>query len=162
VNGRVIATAVACGVLLLAPAATSEDSWGYDLAHELMSPFCPGRTLASCPSEKADEMRIWILMQETAGAERDDVISQLVARYGKGILPAPPPDDATGIVGYAVPILAIVLGAPLVFWLLRRLTASGGPASGASSAKPVPATGGAPGDAELAAEVDRELRKLDA
>ena len=61
-------------------------------------------------------------------------------------------------------ILAIVLGAPLVFWLLRRLTAPEGSAAAAAGPAPkaAPATGGALADADLAAEVDRELRELDA
>ncbi len=143
----------------LAFPAWSADSWGYQISHELMSPFCPGRTLAACPSDKADELRSWILLQEAAGASREDVEATLVKRYGEQILPAPLPRDLTGIAGYAVPILAIVAGAPLVFWLLRRLTAS--PASSvASLSTPAPAAG--PIDDDLAAEVDRELRELDA
>ena len=144
----------------LALPAWSADSWGYQISHELMSPFCPGRTLASCPSDKADELRIWILMQEAAGASREDVEAQLVARYGVEILPAPSADDATGIAGYAVPILGIVAGPLLVFWLLRRLTGPppGEPAGGTGA--PVRAAG--PVDDDLAAEVDRELRELDA
>ena len=28
--------------------AEDEEPWAYDLASDLMSPFCPGRTVASC------------------------------------------------------------------------------------------------------------------
>ena len=134
--------------------AAGQDTWGYEIAHELMSPFCPGRTLSACPSAKADELRVWILMQESAGASREEVEAQLVERFGEKILPAPPAEDVSGIVGYFVPIFAIVAGAPLVWWLLRRLTAG----SGASAV----ATESGPLDPALAAEVDRELRELDA
>ena len=150
----------------LALPAWSADSWGYQISHELMSPFCPGRTLASCPSDKADELRIWILMQEAAGASREDVEAELVARYGVEILPAPSADDVTGIAGYAVPILGIVAGPPLVFWLLRRMArpprGEPGGASGTSDRAADSDRAARPVDDDLAAEVDRELRELDA
>jgi len=144
-------------LVLAAPASRAAESWGYELAHELLSPFCPGRTLASCPSDKADELRIWILMQEAAGASREEVEDELVVRYGESILPAPPPRDVTALAGYAVPILALVAGAPLVLWLLRRLRAS-------PPAALQPAVSGPAGqsDDDLAAEVDRELRERSA
>ncbi len=151
---RAILVAGICAVL--APAAWAEGSWSGDLAHELMSPFCPGRTLATCPSDKAAELVAWMKLQETAGASRDEVEAQLVARFGEQILPAPPPRDFIAIAGYAVPILAIVAGAPLVFRLLRRLT---DPAPGDGPSAPLPA---GPVDGELAAQVDRELRERSA
>jgi len=141
-------------VLWVAPAAAQQDTWGYKIAHELMSPFCPGRTLSACPSAKADELRVWILMQEAAGASREEVEAELVERYGERILPAPPAEDVSGIVGYVVPILAIVAGAPLLWWLLRRLTATTGESAPTAEVGPL--------DPALAAEVDRELRELDA
>ena len=149
-------------LVLAVSASAQENTWGYELSHELMSPFCPGRTLASCPSSKADELRVWILMQEAAGASREDVEAELVERYGQAILPAPPAEDATGIVGYAVPILAIVGGAPLVFWLLRRLTTPTGAAATQRPAVGRPAPADGPVDDEFAARVDRELRERDA
>lgn len=148
--------AVALVGLAIAIASPAADGWGYRIAHELMSPFCPGRTLAACPSEKADELRVWILLQESAGASREEVEEQLVARYGSDILPAPAPDDAAGVAGYAVPLLAIVAGPPLVFWFLRRLSAPA-PSGGLSAEPP----SGEPIDPELAAEVDRQLGELD-
>ena len=155
--GSLARAVVAAGLsLMLVGPALSEEGWGYQISHELMSPFCPGRTLASCPSEKADELRLWILLQESAGATREEVESQLVARYGSEILPAPAPDDAAGIAGYAVPTLAIVAGLPLVVWLLRRLTgpaASGGETGALQTAVPE----GDALDPDLAAEIDREL-----
>ena len=51
-------------------AAAAEEGWGYELANELMSPYCPGRALAECPSPQAGELRQWILDQERAGVPR--------------------------------------------------------------------------------------------
>lgn len=149
-------------VLCVAAPGVCEEGWGYQIAHELMSPFCPGRTLAACPSGKADELRVWILLQESAGATREAVEEQLVERYGREILPAPAPDDAAGIAGYAVPILALVAGLPLVIWLLSRLTAPS-PGQGTQAAGSPRPDGELADieDAELAAEIDRQLGDLE-
>jgi hypothetical protein len=59
-----------------APAANPGDTapaWAYDLPNDLMSPFCPGRSLADCPSPDAASLRMWILVQAVAGRTRADV-----------------------------------------------------------------------------------------
>ena len=73
-----------------------------------MSPFCPGRTLASCPSPQAAELVQWIVMQEAAGATREEVIEILVERYGEEILGAPPAEGIT-LWAYVFPVLGFVL-----------------------------------------------------
>ena len=75
-----------------APAANPGDtapSWAYDLPNDLMSPFCPGRSLADCPSPDAASMRMWILVQAAAGRTREDVEAELFERYGEMIRSAP-------------------------------------------------------------------------
>ena len=76
-------------VALIAGAAQARD-WGYDLGDELMSPFCPGRSLATCPSPNAAELVQWIVTQEAAGVTREQVIEILIERFGEEILGAPP------------------------------------------------------------------------
>ena len=85
------------GVVLLAAAAmllaaldvgAAEESWGYALGHDLMSPFCPGRTLANCPSPNAAELVQWIVLQEAAGVTREQVVEILIERFGEEILGA--------------------------------------------------------------------------
>ena len=70
---RTLPAALLLALALAAPAAAESPeapSWAYSLAHELMSPYCPGRSLHECPSPQADELRLWILDQEQAGATR--------------------------------------------------------------------------------------------
>ncbi len=73
--------------LLAAPVLAEGDpvGWAYELSGELMSPFCPGRTLAECPSPQADELRLWIITQEAAGATRAEVERTLYQRFGDSI-----------------------------------------------------------------------------
>lgn len=143
------AAALAAALLLAwapAPAVAAEpESWGYDLSHDLMSPFCPGRTLATCPSPQASELVQWIVMQEAAGASREQVVEMLIERYGEEILGAPPAEGIT-LWAYVVPVLGFLVGGGLAFLVLRRIVASGpvlaGPVAG-GAAVGGPAVGGA-------------------
>lgn len=104
-----------------APAAPPGDGerWAYDLAHELMSPYCPGRALAECPSPQADQLRLWILSRAEAGASREAVERELFDHFGDAIRQAPRA-EGIGLVAYAVPAVFVVAGAALLVVFLRR------------------------------------------
>ena len=144
-------------------------SWAYDLAGDLMSPFCPGRTVASCPSPQATELIQWIAMQEAAGATREEVVAMLVAKHGEEILGAPPAKGIT-LWAYVFPVLGFVAFGGIAAVVLRRIvspaavggadpagvvpaTAATAPASGAA----LPPAGRYAGAEELARIVDAEL-----
>jgi cytochrome c-type biogenesis protein CcmH/NrfF len=123
---RVKAAAIAGLVLaLLAPVAAGteapaeQERWAYALAHELMSPYCPGRALAECPSPEADKLRRWIVDQARAGATREEVEEQLHRTFGDKIRQAPRA-EGVGLVAYAVPVSFLAIGAFLLFRFLRR------------------------------------------
>jgi len=108
-----------------APALSEEpEGWAYAMPNELMSPFCPGRTLADCTSPQAASLRMWITVQAAAGRTRSDVEEELMERYGDVLRPAP---RATGfgIAAYAFPVIAFLAGGVVVFVFLRRQTRSG-------------------------------------
>jgi cytochrome c-type biogenesis protein CcmH len=106
------------------PAGGAESQYGYALAHELMSPFCPGRTLAACPSDKAAELRQWILLQEAAGATREEVVTALEARYGE-VIRSSPEAEGWGLAAWLLPGVALLVGALGVWAMLRRMTRGG-------------------------------------
>ncbi len=109
-------------VLLSAPvalAAAEPEGWSYELAHELMSPYCPGRTLAECPSSKADTLRMWLQVQEASGRSVEEVKAELVERFGDRVLSAPRP-EGFGLAAYVLPVLAFVTGGLLVWRFLRK------------------------------------------
>jgi cytochrome c-type biogenesis protein CcmH/NrfF len=116
---------------------TAEDSWGYDIAHELMSPYCPGRTLATCPSPQAAELVQWIVMQEAAGVSQEQVIEMLIERFGEDILGAPPAEGMT-LWAYIFPVLGFLVGGGAAFLALRKIVGGGG----ISEATPAVASGG--------------------
>jgi cytochrome c-type biogenesis protein CcmH len=104
-----------------APGAPAATGWGHALARDIMSPFCPGRALADCPSPQAQTLRAWILVQEAAGRSREEVEAELLERYGDQILAAPRA-RGFGLTAYAIPIGVFLAGGVLVAVFLRRQT----------------------------------------
>jgi cytochrome c-type biogenesis protein CcmH/NrfF len=138
----------------LPAARAAEGSWGYALWSDLMSPFCPGRTLADCTSGEAEQLRTWILVQAASGRSRDEVEAELVAQYGDVILSAPRA-EGIGLAAYLLPAAAFALGGSGVVWFLRRQTRRTTPEAppGAGSATP------SAFDPELARAVDAEIQR---
>jgi cytochrome c-type biogenesis protein CcmH/NrfF len=80
-----------------------------ELSNDLMSPYCPGRTIASCPSKNARLLEDHILAEAQAGKTREQIEAELVGKFG------------TDIVGYKPPPLLIygtIVGGALALGLL--------------------------------------------
>jgi len=147
-------------------------AWAYAaMAHDLMSPYCPGRTLAECPSPQATELRFWILTQAAAGVSEADVRGMLEERFGDVLLSAPRA-EGWGFSAYAIPIVFFILGGPVVLLVLRRMSGGGASLTSApvSAPKAAPGTSALPadgdsgtpsvGDEELEEQLERELGEL--
>jgi cytochrome c-type biogenesis protein CcmH/NrfF len=87
-------------VVLLVASAAFSTAWAQDQAvdtkanelfDEVMSPFCPGRTLANCPSPQAAALRDQIRERLVAGATGEEIVDTLYAAYGDIVLGAPRP-----------------------------------------------------------------------
>ncbi len=140
------------GALCCAVPALGE-GWGYELADELMSPYCPGRALSECPSPNAAQLRGWILEQEKVGRSRDEVEAQLFARFGDQLRQAPRV-EGVGLVAYLVPLMLFAGGGLLVVVFLRR--------SGSSApAPPTSPVAAGPADEELERLLDEAVRDED-
>ena len=123
-SALVLVAFLLCAAPAAAEAPAPDETWAYDLAHDLMSPYCPGRALAECPSPQADQLRLWIIQQARAGKTRAEVEAELVANFGDQIRQTPRA-EGIGLVAYAVPAAFVVVGAGLLAFFLRR---SGSPA----------------------------------
>jgi cytochrome c-type biogenesis protein CcmH/NrfF len=107
---RAAALGVVClGLALPAAAAAEPEGWAYEVSHEIMSPFCPGRSLADCPSPQAESLRAWIVVQEATGRSRADVEAELLERYGD-VIRAAPRAEGIGLAAYVIPLAAFVGG----------------------------------------------------
>lgn len=66
----------------LEPGASAEaEAMMQSLSHDLMSPYCPGRTIATCPSPNARKLEAQILEQAEAGRSREEIESTLAERF---------------------------------------------------------------------------------
>jgi cytochrome c-type biogenesis protein CcmH/NrfF len=153
VKGRILVLATLFCVVAggLARAADEpQPGWGYNLANELMSPYCPGRALPDCPSPQASELRQWIIAQEREGRPESEVMAQLLGRFGEGMLQQPRA-SGFGLTAYAIPIAGVIAGGALLFVFFRRQAAKAGSAPMAPRLAPV--------DPELERQVDEEFRR---
>lgn len=81
----------------------------------VMSKWCPGVTLADCPSSQADALRRDIAARVAQGWTNRRIDAWLVADYGEGILGRPRSTAA-----FLVPALAALVGSVAVASVLRR------------------------------------------
>jgi len=88
----------------------------HELARDLMSPYCPGRTLAECPSPDALAVREEIRSSLRAGESPDAIRVRIEARFGDQVVGVP-----RERMGWVLPILALVAGAGALVFALRRV-----------------------------------------
>lgn len=104
---------------------TDASSRVLSLSRRLMSPFCPGRTLASCSSRGAyewiGEMRVWV----DEGASDEEIVARLQGRVPDFDISADPGgiwDWGLGMLAIAI-VTLVMLGAAYRFSRLRRQAA---------------------------------------
>ncbi len=156
---RLAPAVVLAGFLVFALAgaahAAEEARWGYTLANELMSPWCPGFALPDCASGYASDLRLWILEQERLGRSEEDVKAEVLARYGEMMLQAPRA-EGRGVLAYAIPAGLILSGLAVLVTFLRKQV-SAAPASGVQN----PGPNAHALDALALSRVDVELAKFE-
>ncbi|MGE0863169.1 MAG: cytochrome c-type biogenesis protein CcmH [Vicinamibacterales bacterium] len=117
-------TALLALFLLLASAApgfaqANVDEAADRLFHRVMSPYCPGKLLATCGSSQADTLRQEIRQDLAAGKPADEIEAALYYRFGDSIRSEPKTSGA-GLVAWVFPaVLLLATGAWLVLWLRR-------------------------------------------
>ncbi len=133
-------------VVMLGAGCAEAPPTSEQMAKEIMSPFCPGRTLATCPSLAADDLQAEIATRLKAGDTREQIMKDLEAKYGTVVLGAPPAEG----VGLLLRTAPFIVGLGIV-WLLSRL---------ASVRRDVPESV-PPTDSRLMAQLDDDLSDLD-
>jgi cytochrome c-type biogenesis protein CcmH/NrfF len=86
----------------------------------LKSPFCPGLMLEVCPSPPAAVLRDSIQILAAEGWSRDSLVAWVVNSYGQEYL-ALPEARGKGLLAWAIPPLALLLGLGVVAGVLWRV-----------------------------------------
>ncbi len=123
-----------------------------DVAEDLYCPLCSGLTVDVCELEVCDDMRDVIAQQIAEGKSEAEIQAYFIEQYGQKVVAKPSTsgfDLAAWIMPFAGLGLAIVA---LAFWLRNRPAPQAQPAV----ARPDPS----PED-PYAAQLERELRRLD-
>ncbi len=118
-----IAMMIAVGVAAVAVATEPGDDEvsriTRQVAQEIYSPYCPGQTLAMCPSANASYARQDIQEMARQGKEADEIKAELIDRYGEGYeLIEPSSRDHMTLLGGIVGGLVVAVG--VVGFLARR------------------------------------------
>lgn len=135
------------------------DAAADEVYQQVLSPFCPGRALSDCPSQKAHDLKAEIRGQLAQGAVAEDVLEGVFARYGDQYR-AVPGYAGFGLVAWLGPLLFLVLGAFVALRMVRlgaareQAVAAEGSASTGSSAGPE----GEPIPESVLRAVEREVR----
>jgi cytochrome c-type biogenesis protein CcmH len=120
-----------------------------EIEDNLIAPCCWSQPVSQHYSEVAEQIRNEVSAMVAAGKGRDEILDYFVSKYGERILATPRPKGFNTTV-YILPWAALVVGAGLLFVLLKKLRA------------PVPSSAPAPEPENLyASKVEKELKDLD-
>jgi len=88
------------------------------LSDQLKSPFCPGKTLTTCTSPDALNLRVRMKQMMVDGMTDEAIILKLNEEYGEK-LDNPEQPDATVLI-YILPLILVSLATLVVFWSWSR------------------------------------------
>jgi cytochrome c-type biogenesis protein CcmH/NrfF len=145
------------------PQLTEEerDREAESIARSVMSPFCPGRTVSSCPNAGPwrDDIRKWV----GEGVDAEEIRKRLHERAPEHNLMGVPPNR----LGWLLPVGSALLAVALLVFALRYLLKPSKPAqpAAANGAEAKPDDAAAPAarqkNQDWDARLDEELETLD-
>ena len=101
-------------------ADTNFKSDAQEIYQEFLSPFCPGRSLADCPSKRATELKVDIKERLENGESKELIMSSLMQEYGEH-LNSKPATSGFALLAWAVPIVFVLMACVLVFRWIRKM-----------------------------------------
>jgi cytochrome c-type biogenesis protein CcmH len=101
----------------------------------LRCPVCQGMSISDSPAEMAVNMKGQVRELLARGYTEEQILKYFELSYGQFVLLRPKMEGVTGMV-WLLPVLALVIGAGIVFYKIRKLEKNPPPA--ASSQPPTP------------------------
>ncbi len=93
-----------------------------ELTKELRCLVCQNQSLADSDAPLAHDLREKVYEMMVAGKTNDQIIKELVIRYGEFVLYRPRLDPQTYLLWFA-PIILVVIGVVAIFIMVRRRSA---------------------------------------
>jgi cytochrome c-type biogenesis protein CcmH/NrfF len=143
----VVLFALGCASVPTEDASTDEGRQVQSIVRNTLSPFCPGKTLNSCPSPKAGEWRRDIRDWVEAGVPEPEIRDRLQSRVPTFDLSIPPVKS-----GWVIPVVAVVLSTLWFVVMVRKFRGRGPKRRPLDVTKP---------DQDLDTRLDQELAALD-
>jgi len=106
-------------MVVLSPLSSSGALTWQDIAADLMSPACPGRTLLNCTSGQAEQWRELIRQKLAQGESKEQVMQYFIDMRGEEILAAPP-KRGFALTAWLFPLFILLNGAGLIVILTCR------------------------------------------
>jgi len=97
--------------------ALEERSWA--MALEVRCPVCQGQSIAESPAESARHMKRQVRAMVAAGYSNDQIFGYLEHGYGEFIR-LQPRAEGLNLLVWVLPLLALVIGAGVVVWMVGR------------------------------------------
>lgn len=115
---------VLSAVIFNAGASAQESSPAIDkqtqeISSQVLSPFCPGRTLNDCPSSAASELKQKISGMLSAGKTREQVLNEMFATYGEEMRAAPK-KEGFGLLAWLIPPAFLLAGLLFFFVWIKK------------------------------------------
>jgi cytochrome c-type biogenesis protein CcmH len=144
--------------------SVSSLAWGQewqDVAGDLMSPACPGRTLLNCTSSQAEQWRELIRQKLAQGESKKQILQYFVDIGGEAVLAAPP-KKGFALTAWLLPLFVVLNGAGLIIvltwrWAHRRTAADAHSSAVQHAAAPTPRSASDP----YVHRLHRELAEFD-
>jgi cytochrome c-type biogenesis protein CcmH/NrfF len=89
-----------------------------EIYYETLSPFCPGRSLADCPTDQSRELKVKILQDLESGKSKQEVLNKVLADYGQH-LSAKPGLSGFNLFAWLIPLFFIGIGIIVVFFKFK-------------------------------------------
>lgn len=143
----IVLFAFGCASVPAEEASSGESRQVQSIVRNTLSPFCPGKTLDSCPSPRAGEWRRDIRDWVEDGVPEPEIRDRLQSRVPTFDLNIPPVKS-----GWVIPAIAVVLSTLWFVVMARRFRGRGKQSAPAEAP---------PADQDLDARLDEELAALD-
>lgn len=102
-----------------APDTATVTSAANEIFFEVLSPFCPGRSLHDCPSGAATDLKNEIRASLVRGESKEEIVEGLVKQFGEEIR-AVPPTSGFSLLAWVTPLGFLLVGGILIAWWVKR------------------------------------------